>query len=536
MKRSAYILFSLIILVFWSSCRKDFEFTPSTGSLEFSRDTVYLDTVFTDIGSSTYNLKVYNKSNEDILIPSIQLAEGYNSFYRMTIDGLTGISNGTDTSLGKIFENIEILAKDSMFVFIETTIDIETLTTLDTQFLYTDAIQFDTGNNQQKVELVTLVKDAHFIYPQRFQDEDTGETIIETLVFDVDGDGMDDETSLQGRFLTDPELTFTNEKPYVIYGYAGVDDGKTLTIEAGARVHFHANSGLIVTGGGSLKVNGALSSDQELLENEVIFEGDRLEPLYTDIPGQWGTIWLFNGSLENEIKYATIKNATVGVLSEGNANAITNKLSITNSQIYNSSNFGILGRATSISAENIVINNSGQSSFAGTIGGKYNVTHSTIANYWNNSFRQFPALLLNNYVIDADNNTIANADTTLTEANFTNCIIYGNDNPELLLDRESDVDFEFKFTNCLIRFEDTNDNFPESQYNLDNEDRYLSVFFNQEPDFLDTDTNKLNIGEDSFANGRALPLVPSGADLLGTTRDAVDPDIGAYESIVFEDN
>ena len=74
--------------MFWSSCRKDFEFTPSSGNLEFSKDTVYLDTVFTNIGSSTYNLKVYNKSNEDILIPSIKLGQGEASNYRLNVDGI----------------------------------------------------------------------------------------------------------------------------------------------------------------------------------------------------------------------------------------------------------------------------------------------------------------------------------------------------------------------------------------------------------------------------------------------------------------
>ena len=39
-------------------------------------------------------------------------------------------------------------------------------------------------------------------------------------------------------FLEDSELTFTNEKPYVIYGYAAVDEGDILTVETGARVHF----------------------------------------------------------------------------------------------------------------------------------------------------------------------------------------------------------------------------------------------------------------------------------------------------------
>src|SRR5690606_6285301 len=217
-----------------------------------------------------------------------------------------------------------------------------------------------------------------------------------------------------------------------------------------------ANSGLLVTNNGSLKVNGALSTDQEVLENEVIFEGDRLEPLYENIPGQWGTIWLFNGSVENEINFATIKNATVGLLVEGNPDAVVDKLTITNSKLYNHSNFGILGRATSITAENVVINKAGQSSFAATYGGKYNFSHCTIANYWNNSLRVFPSVLLNNYVID-ENETIYTND--LVEANFNNCIIYGNYNPEVILEEENGSVFNFKFTNCLIRFQNTNNHF-----------------------------------------------------------------------------
>ena len=291
MKRLFYSALTLLILVSFSSCRKDFEFAPSKGDLRFSRDTVYLDTVFTNIGSSTYTLKVYNTSDDDIVIPTVQLADGYSSYYRMTIDGRTGIEGGPNEPAGKLFENVEMLAKDSMFVFIETTIDIEQLSQSETQFLYTDAIQFDTGSNQQNVELVTLVKDAVFIYPDRTTtiDGETGEEIhvIETLTFDVDGDGVDDETTIQGRFLADDELNFTNEKPYVIYGYAAVDQGKTLFIDAGARVHFHSNSGILVTGGGSMQVNGQPSTDPDLLEGEVIFEGDRLEPLFAEVPGQW---------------------------------------------------------------------------------------------------------------------------------------------------------------------------------------------------------------------------------------------------------
>lgn len=516
MKRYLYFIITLGFIMLWSSCRKDFEFSPSTGSLQFSKDTIYLDTVFSNIGSSTYNLKVYNRSDDDISIPSVGLALGETSNYRLNVDGIAG----------KNFNNIEILAKDSLFIFVETTVDINDFNP-NGSYLYTDQIEFDSGSNQQIIELVTLVQDAVFIYPDR----DNTTKVVETLTLDIGGELV--ETDLQGRELLPNELTFTNAKPYVIYGFANVPNGETLTIDAGARIHFHDNSGIIVSNGATINVNGAFSNDQELLENEVIFEGDRLESDFSDVPGQWGTIWLLDGSINNTINYATIKNATIGVLADGNPNETNDKLNITNSQIYNSSSFGVLGRNTSITGENVVINNAGLSSFAGTLGGKYNFTHSTLVNYWSAGFRQFPAVLLNNFVVDEDNvATIAD----LTEANFNNCIIYGNDNPEILLDEIEDdaVVFNFKFTNCLIRFNDTNNSFTGKNYDLDDTLKYEGNIFNEDPNFKDTQLNELIIGDDSAANNQGLATfatqVPS--DILNVNRTA-SPDLGAYQHITF---
>jgi len=519
MKRYLYFIITLGFLMLWSSCRKDFEFSPSTGSLQFSKDTVYLDTVFTNIGSSTYNLKVYNKGDDDISIPTVRLAFGETSNYRLSVDGIAG----------KSFNNIELLAKDSLFIFVESTIDINNFPNPDGTYLYTDQIEFDAGSNLQKVELVTLVQDAIFIYPDR----DNTTKVVETLTLDIDGEIV--ETELQGRELLPTELTFTNIKPYVIYGFAAVPNGKTLTIDAGARLHFHENSGIIVSNGGSINVNGAFSNNRDLLENEVIFEGDRLEPDFSEVPGQWGTIWLLDGSVGNTINYATIKNSTIGVLSDGNPDEANDKLTITNTQVYNSSSFGVLGRNTSISGENVVINNSGLSSFAGTLGGKYNFTHSTIANYWNDGFRQFPAVLLNNFVLDEDN--VATIED-LTEANFNNCIIYGNDNPEILLDEIEDasVVFNFKFTNCLIRFEDNSNNFTGANYDFNDASKYEDNIFNGDPDFKDVELNELIIGDNSAANGVGLASFATQVpfDILNMNRTN-SPDLGAYQHITFSE-
>jgi len=515
MKRFIYFAFTFTILLLWSSCRKDFEFIPSNGTLGFSKDTVYLDTIFANIGSSTYNLKVYNNSNEDISIPNVKLENGETSGYRLNVDG----------QAGKSFNNVEILAKDSLYIFVETTFDENQAPLPANEFLYTDRILFDSGTLQQDVDLVTLVKDAVLIFPDRDSDN-----IVETLTINLNGETID--TEIQGRELDPTELTFTNEKPYVIYGYAAVPNGETLTIEAGARVHFHANSGLLVNENATLNINGLYSTDQDLLENEVIFESDRLEPIYSDVPGQWGTIWLSENSVNNTINYATIKNATIGVLSDQNPNPTTDKLTITNSQIYNSSTFGILGRRTSITAENLVINNSGQASFAATQGGKYNVTHSTIANYWNTSFRQFPALLINNFQETTDAIVISD----LIEANFNNCIIYGNDDTEFLLDEFEDpsVMFNFKFTNCLARFPINNPNFNGVNYTYSDGTKYEGMIYNQDPIFKDTDLNQLIISNTSPAVNQGKPVfatqVPE--DILTNNRTS-SPDLGAYQNSEF---
>ena len=195
---------------------------PSIGMLEFSKDTVFLDTIFTNIGSATYNLKVYNRGNDDITIPAISLERGLDSNYRLNVDGIPG----------KDFENIDILSKDSIFIFIETTVNVASVSSP----LYTDRILFDTGMNRQGVDLVTLVQDANFIYPGR-----------DPLTLKIDSLALNGQpTTIRGRFLTNDELNFTNIKPTVIYGYAAVPSNKVLTITPGAKIYFHDNSGLII--------------------------------------------------------------------------------------------------------------------------------------------------------------------------------------------------------------------------------------------------------------------------------------------------
>ncbi|WP_304139691.1 hypothetical protein, partial [Mesonia mobilis] len=346
-----------------------------------------------------------------------------------------------------------------------------------------------------------------------------------TLSFGFDEEG--NEILIEGFYLDDSELTFTNEKPYVIYGYAAVPGNRILNIEAGARVHFHDASGIIVAQEGSLHVNGMLSNDQETLENEVIFESDRLEPGFSEIPGQWGAIWLTAGSTNNIINYATIKNATVGILMDSNDGTTNPTLTINNSKIYNSSNVGLLARTGNILGNNVVINKAGQSSLNLSLGGTYNFNNCTFANYWTSSFRNFPSVLVENYLETPDEIFVSD----LVEANFNNCIIYGNENRELIFNERNEAAFNYKFENCLIRFSNFGYNNTDD-YDFDDESLFPGTIINEDPNFLDPQENLLMIDEESAANSLANPSTATDEDILGTPRSS-SPDSGAYESIIF---
>lgn len=519
--RRLLLLLLIGFAVSLTSCRNDFDFESRTGGLEFSKDTVYLDTVFTDIGSSTYTLKVYNRSDKNISIPSLGLEKGASSKYRLMVDGMAG----------QVFENVEILAKDSMYIFVSVTAEVADANPTD--FLYTDKILFgdESNPNHQKVELVTLIQDAYFIYPGRVQNPDESYTYDE-LNLGVDGDG--NPITIRGRFLeeTNPingnELHWTNTKPYVIYGYAAVPSNKTLVVDAGARIHFHAESGLIVANNASIHVNGT-NSTTAALENEVIFEGDRLEPDFAEVPGQWGTIWLTQGSTNNQIKNLTIKNATVGLLVTGNDGTPTPTLDIENTQIYNCANVGLLARTGNIEGRNMVINNCGQASFAGSFGGSYEFTHCTFANYWPSPTHT--AVLLDDY----DGNAIY----ALTKANFKNCIIHSSSNLAINLKKEGTT-FVYNFDHCLIKFADFSNQFTNNPlYAFSNATLYDTCLIAtnstvvNNPDFKDARNNELIIGEDSAARGSADNTYSTFNDILNNPRTNPS-DIGAYNWTTFD--
>ena len=515
--RYLYSFITISLIVFFASCRKDFSTSLSSGELKFSTDTVFVGKVFDNISSSTHRFTVKNPSDNDIKIPTIQLERGENSFYRLNVDGVSG----------KQFEDVEILAKDSIFIFVETTIPFNQIS--DPEFMYRDKVLFDNNSNQQKVELEAQVVDVHLIRPNRTEIDNGFQ--YEEIVLGQDSEGND--ITIKGTNLID-DTTFTNDKPWLIYNYVGVPSGKTLTIDAGTQVHFHANSGIIVQEGAKLIINGTL-------DNKVVLQGDRLEEVYEDIPGQWGTIWLFNGSKNSEINHTKILNATLGLLVDSNTDVSEQTLTLNNTEIYNTTSYGMLARDAKIEANNVVIGNNGASSFATLLGGNYNFAHVTLANFWKSSNRQEATLSLSNALQVGETEYLVSD----LQANFTNCIIDGSQNLELNLEKLDGANFNHHFTNCMLKFEDTTNQFTDDPlYDFSNTTLFTNVLLNKNPDFKNTnpfdgfvdfrigaDSDAINQAETSIIT--AKPILQT--DLIGTDR-LPNPDLGAYQHITFEED
>ncbi len=469
-----FILFAAIAGILIISCERDEFYTEPDARLSFSEDTVYFDTIFTTIGTTTRQLRIYNNYDRVLKVNSIHLAGGDQSVFRLNIDG-QAINAVT---------GVEIPSRDSIYIFIEATLDPNNA---DSLLVVQDSILFNVNGSLQDVDLIAWGQDMHFI---------NGEII-----------GSE---------------TWVNDKPYLIFNSMLVDTNEVLTIEEGVRIHFHRNSRLYVAG--TIIVNGSL-------EHPVIFQGDRLEELYRDIPGQWDGIWLWPGSHNNLFDYALIRNAVIGLEADTLASLTVPTLTISNSIIENMSAVGILGLGTTIEASNCVISKCGQASVALLIGGEYSFYHCTIANYWGGGFsnRTSPALLLNNYYEDIYGGIQIRE---INRAYFGNCIIYGNRESEFEIDKHPDGELNYSFENCLCKFDTEAD-----EYKLAEEEHFVRILNLQDPKFINPIDLDYQLDTLSPAKDAAWPDVSAlyPTDLKGVSRlSDAGPDIGAYERVEYD--
>ncbi|MCW3102057.1 MAG: hypothetical protein JWO09_497 [Bacteroidetes bacterium] len=478
MKYSNYLsCFILISALFFSACKKDEFLTDSSAKLEFSTDSVLFDTVFTTLGSTTKTFRIYNTHSQAMNISRIYLAGGSTSPFKLNVDGISG----------KNIPDVEIAGGDSLFVFVQVTVD---PTGVSNPLLIKDSIIFETNNNIQDVKLTAVGQDVYLHKPDHFP-----------------------LTGFPAYSIINCNDVWTNDKPHLIFGYAVVDSGCTLTMQPGTRVHLYKNAGLLVFKDGTLIVNGTKN-------NEVTFQGTRLEPDYKDIPGQWGQIWLYAGSKNNVINYAIIKNAGIGIRVDTVVTPGVPTLRLSNTIIKNMTAAAVYGLGAHIRSYNCVFANSGQYVAALTIGGKYTFEHCTFANFWSGTTtRTTPLLVINNYYTSGSFVILRPIDSCL----FKNCILYGDLPDEIGLDSTTLAPYppsyiNYQFDHCLLK---TTKSITNSHY--------ISCYKNLNPGFVNASAGDYQL-ESTAVNSFDKGTTPSVLiDLNGNFRSGFNPDLGAYE-------
>lgn len=467
------VTFTLIL----SSCNDDQVFyTGSDASLTLRSDTIFFDTVFTSniprIPLSVNKQLVVVNPLKEAVKTDFMLYGGSESVFRINVDGEVGPS----------VSDIEIGPGDSIFVFVELSVD-ENDDPQSLPLIVRDSLSISTNGNQQQVQLMAWGQDAEYFFRDTLCD-----------------------------------VTFSDkQKPYVVYGYLYVPENCKLTIEEGVKMHFAPRSWLYVEG--TLEIRGTK-------DEPVEFQGDRLQPDFEEVAGQWGGIWIDKLSRGSTIKHAIIKNGTVGIYCDSTTGFSYNMppaVVVDNTLVRNMSFDGLSGKSARIIARNSIFTNCGRYSFLGLFGGVYDLKHCTFATYGYDFARRDPTFVVNNVRLNDFNQIVQ---VYPTQYDVANCLIDGSLESEAAFATFTGIDEPLLFGDTSFH------------HNLVKHDRKL--------DYKGMGNVIVPMGEDAGLvnpQGREYRLLPSSKardigdpipgislDYLEATRDA-KPDAGAIEFV-----
>ncbi len=497
MKSFYLFLFLICLLLGWASCLREPDFiTGDAVQLEFSLDTIRFDTVFTERGTITRFFRVRNRSNQPVRISNIFLENGSSSFFRINVDGVPG-DNQAD---------IEVFGEDSIYVFVEATIDPD-LPISASPFVIEENLVFQSGETQQKVVIEAWGQNAVYLTGQ-----EGGRASL--LTCDL------------GTF------SFDDPRPYVIFGQLLVDSC-TLNIPAGKQVYFHGglaraevdsqnvtfNDGwLFIQKDGRLQIEGTV-------EEPVVLQTDRLESVFQDDPGQWTGVIFAPESRGNTIRYAEIRNSIVGVYVDSAA-----ELSLENVEIAYTAGSGLVGIHSEVEAVNSVFHSNGGSSIQLVHGGSYNFRYCTVATFGVDA----AAISMANFTCFDDPLVCEEVGFFPLNVSIENSILTGSRRDQIqlldLFNREDPNAFQVGITNALVRVDDL----------LEIQDSLYSDFFETicspctqleffDPLFVDVNEDDYRLDSMSLAIGRAIPIPSIPIDIINNPRDPSEPDAGAYE-------
>ncbi len=462
--RTLYFFFiSFLLSTLAVSCISDDFTTSSSDLLTFSTDTLRFDTVFTDLGTPTARLKVYNRASKAVNISSIRMRND-DGVFTMNVDGVSG----------KTFENVEIRANDSIFVFVEC---------------------FIAPNDDSRPFIVEGQMDF------------VTNGVTQTVTLEAYGQNV---RRLRGVTL-ESDAVFNDEMPYVVFDTLRVAEGAELTLLPGTRLLFHDK--------GVLQVDGRLNAVGEV-GKMISMRGDRLDNVLPDtgyevLAGQWQGVRFGPNSFGNRMEYVEMQSTVHGVVVDSCGVTDREKLTLVNSWLHNSQGNVLKSEHARVEAYGCCFSDGGEA-VVWLRGGEHKFVQCTLANYY--LFAISPESILTlSYLTRAESSGITNP---LMKASFENCIIYGITSPITPGDL---ADTDVYLRNVLLGVGGSDD------------DHFISCIWNENPEFetiRDEYLFNYRLKDDSPAIGAGNPAYVTPQclkDMDGVDRlEWGNPALGAY--------
>lgn len=380
-----------------AACSDDDSFTSSRSHLlTFTSDTLKMDTIFSNTGSSTYTFWVYNHSGDGIRISSVRLAGGNQTGFRVNVDGTF-----LDNTLGSVANDLEVRQGDSLRVFVE----------------------------------LTAKANGH-PDPQEVKDY-----LVFTLESGAEQRVLLHACSWDAQKLTDlaisRDTTLQWAMPVVLYGRGiVVDSGAVLTLRH-TTLYFHDQAGITV--------RGTLRTDS------VVLRGDRLDHMFPYLPynrvsGQWAGIVFERPSTANSLNSTQIINAMTAIKMEAPAelDSINPRLTMNYCMVHNAKGDGISAVNSNIVLTRCQLTNTLGDCLA-LYGGIAQVSHCTLAQFYPFDGGRGYALVFGN--------ELRNQVYPLSRLHCDSTIVTGYADDEVMFYHtdSAGVALQYRFADCLLR-------------------------------------------------------------------------------------
>lgn len=364
MKKLYAAIAAIVILLSSQSCIEDGYATSASSQPVFSVDTLDMGTYFTGQPTPTARFVVHNRHDKILSISSISLREGSEGSFRVNVDGFAGSQ----------FSDVEIRPNDSIYVFVEATLPVNSSP--------------QPSDVRGHLDFLTNGVSSTVVLSAR------GQNVIRREAVEITADETWDATY-----------------PYQIFDSLVVAPGATLRLDPGVRLHFHDGAYMAVYG--SLICDGTPQHNVEL-------SGDRTDNVVGDISfdlmaSQWNGLRFSPESRGNMLSHTIVRNTVSGV-SLDSLSAVT----MVNCRLRNSAGYALSTRHAEVRLYGCEV---AEASYGAMLmhGGDVLANHCTFANYYLFTTPRGAIVQFDHYDRDSDDGS----GLAYLRASITNSIVYG---------------------------------------------------------------------------------------------------------------